>query len=197
MATVCHFGDTWPGSVSSSGLHQQTCTAMALLGLQSESDGERDKDKHRDGLIILIAGKSEISCIRLGVTFKRQSQGVMLWLKWKHNTNQMDLKTALELIHLSLPPLIQTSQQQQLSHHLYNSYKCASNKSCLDVETKPQANHQSMVSMVQTTNQTGILNTLNNFTQLDPPGNRLQLWLLQRQHGLFLGPEKEESLDYK
>ena len=89
----------------------------------------------------------------------------MLWLKLKHNINQLDLKTALRLLHLSLPPLIQTSKQQQLSQHLYNH---ASTKAALTWKQKPRANHQSMVSVAQTTNQTGILNTLNNSTQLDP-----------------------------
>lgn len=36
-------------------------------------------------------------------------------LNKKHNMNQLDLKTALQLIPLSRPPLIQTSKQQQLS----------------------------------------------------------------------------------
>lgn len=55
----------------------------------------------------------------------------MLWLKQKHNINQLDLKMALQLLHLSLPPVIQTSKQQQLSHHLYNPYNHTSTKAAL------------------------------------------------------------------
>ena len=36
----------------------------------SQREREGDKDKHRDGLIILIAGKCEISCFMLRVLFK-------------------------------------------------------------------------------------------------------------------------------
>lgn len=55
----------------------------------------------------------------------------MLWFKQTHNMNQLDLKTALQLLHLSLPPLIQTSKQQQLSHHLLQLLQHTSTKAAL------------------------------------------------------------------
>lgn len=120
----------------------------------------------------------------------------MLCLKQKHNINQLDLKNSTSALTFISPTPnlnIQTTaviapSLQPLQPHF--------DKSSLDVETKPRANHQSVVSVVQTTNQTGILNTLNNSTQLDP-GRQTTIVIAPKTTWSFSRPEKEESLDYK
>ena len=63
LTWVCLF--FWPPSAN---LHSNGSAGATEWVREREREG--DKDKHRDGLIILIAGKCEISCFMLRVLFK-------------------------------------------------------------------------------------------------------------------------------